>query len=98
MLAESLIQNTWFKKDMYQFGHLISVNSIKNSSLESSFTNYTDSLSVGGVPNAHEIFVFHGCTEAAMDLDNPNSIIRTGFLKKYWKSSAGDWQRFGPGF
>ena len=30
-----------------------------------------------------------------MDVD---SIVQTGFLKKYWKSSAGDWQRFGPGF
>ena len=33
-----------------------------------------------------------------MDVSNPDSIVQTGFLKKYWKSAAGDWQRFGPGF
>ena len=43
-------------------------------------------------------YPFHGCVEAAMDVTNPASIIQTGFLKKYWKTSAGDWQRFGPGF
>ena len=31
-----------------------------------------------------------------MDVTNPDSIVRTGFLKKYWQTDR--WQRFGPGF
>ena len=51
------------------------------------------------VPNGNELLTFHGCAPEAMDVGNPDSIVQTGFLKKYWKSSAGDWQRFfGPGF
>ena len=44
---------------------------------------YKAAISVNGVLNGNETQVFHGCAEAAMDVDNPASIVRTGFLKKY---------------
>ena len=97
-LAAALLQNTWFKKETYELVKVIRVTHIINQHLGRAYQAYKDLVSVGGVVNGNETLVFHGCTEIAMDLDNPNSIIRTGFLKKYWKSSAGEWQRFGPGF
>lgn len=59
---------------------------------------YKRSISVNGVVNGDEKLMFHGCAETAMDIANDDSIVKAGFLKKFWKSSAGDWQRFGPGF
>eukprot|EP01046_Picozoa_sp_COSAG06_P033025 COSAG06_NODE_3342_length_5481_cov_2.258826_1_plen_267_part_10 len=44
----------------------------------------------GGVS---EQLVFHGCADEAIP-----GILESGFLKSFWKSAAGDWQRFGPGF
>ena len=41
----------------------------------------------------NEVLVFHGCSEAAC-----HSISQQGFLRKYWKTATGSWQRFGPGF
>ena len=40
-----------------------------------------------------EKLVFHGCS-----VDSLPSIIAHGFLKKFWTSAAGSWQRFQPGF
>ena len=103
-LADSLLQNTWFKKDKYELVGIIAVHRVENPRLASTYDAYKASVSRGVTPagravvNGNETQVFHGCTEAAMDVANPNSIVRTGFLKKYWKTSAGDWQRFGPGF
>ena len=37
--------------------------------------------------------LFHGCAPKYV-----LTISSEGFLKRYWKSSAGDWQRFQPGF
>ncbi len=96
--ATDLLQNTWFKKDAYELVDIISVHRVDNPRLSAAYESYKASVSVNGVRNGNETQVFHGCTEAAMDIANPNSILQTGFLKKYWKTSAGDWQRFGPGF
>jgi hypothetical protein len=99
-LADTLLQNTWFKKDAYELVGVIAVHRVENPRLASAYDAYKVSVSTGEstVVNGNETHVFHGCAEAAMDLANPSSIIRTGFLKKYWKTSAGEWQRFGPGF
>ena len=97
-LADTLLQNTWFKKDSYQVVGTVAVHLIENPRLSTAYEAYKAAISVGGVMNGNETQVFHGCAEEAMDAANPASIVRTGFLKKYWKSSAGDWQRFGPGF
>ena len=45
------------------------------------------------LPNGNEQLVFHGCAADAIP-----SILAHGFQRKFWKSAAGDWQRFGPGF
>ena len=98
LTASSQIQNSWAKKDAYELGDIVSVHLIENSYLENRYNTYKDLLSGSGVLNGGETLVFHGCTEAAMDPENPDSIVRTGFSTKYWKTSAGTWQRFGPGF
>ena len=92
----ALLQNTWFKKEPYELGEVIAVDLIENPRSDSAYKAYLES--VGGVLHGKETLVFHGCAETAMDVANAESIIQTGFLKKYWKTSAGDWQRFGPGF
>merc|ERR1711865_584420 len=97
-MALSQIENTWTKKEAYELGEVISVYRIENPYLEGRYNTYKSTLSGEGVSNGGEVLVFHGCTETAMDLANPHSIIRTGFRKEYWRTSAGQWQRFGPGF
>merc|ERR1712086_1186938 len=96
-MATSQIRSSWAKKDAYKLGEIVSVQRIENPHLEVQYNTYKESLSADGVLNGGETLVYHGCTESAMDLANSNSIIRTGFQKKYWKTSAGNWQRFGPG-
>ena len=98
VLADTLLRNTWIKKTTYQLGKVLAVYKIENLRLTSRYEEHKAKISVDGVVNGNELMFFHGCPEAAMDPDNPDSIIQTGFLKKYCKSSAGDWQRFGPGF
>ena len=98
LMASSQIQSSWAKKEAYEFGDVISVHRIENPYLEGRYNTYKSTLSGAGVTNGGEVLVFHGCTETAMDPANSESIVRTGFLKKYWKTSAGEWQRFGPGF
>ncbi len=101
-LAQSLLMNTWVKKEAYELKDVIKVHEISNPRLQDKYNDYKNSISPpqkpDGVANGNELQVFHGCTEGAMDIHNPDSIVQTGFLKKYWKTSAGDWQRFGPGF
>jgi hypothetical protein len=94
VLASSQLRSSWFKKQVYELGDIVSVHRIENPHLQQRYDTYKGSLSGDG----GDTMVFHGCIESAMDLANPDSIIRTGFSKKYWKTSAGNWQRFGPGF
>ena len=96
--ADSLLQNTWFKKDLYELSGIMEVREIDNPRLTARYEAYKGQISSEEVPNGNELLMFHGCAPEAMDVDNPDSIVQTGFLKKYWKTSAGDWQRFGPGF
>ena len=98
VLAATLLQNTWIKKTKYQLGKVLAVYRVENSRLTSIYEGYKAMISVNGVVNGNELMFFHGTPAAAMDPASPDSIIQTGFLKKYCKSSAGDWQRFGPGF
>ena len=96
--AASQLRSGWAKKEAYELGDVISVYRIDNPYLEGRYNTYKNTLIAAGVPNGGETLVYHGCTQNAMDPANPDSIIRKGFLKVYWKTSAGDWQRFGPGF
>ncbi len=94
--ADSLLQNTWVKRDAHEFLKLLSVEEVDNPTLGQRYDNYKLSLtSLDGstLPNGNEQLVFHGCAADAIP-----SILANGFQKKFWKSAAGDWQRFGPGF
>lgn len=92
-LAGTLLGSTWIKKTDYELLKITRVQEIINPALAARYGEYKS-----GLEQENVIYPFHGCTEAAMDAANPTSIVRTGFLKQFWKSSAGDWQRFGPGF
>jgi len=96
--AAALLEDTWTKREMYQLGQVVAVYQVQNSRLTSRYEAYKAKISVDGVVNGNETLVFHGCPDAAMDPANADSIVQTGFRKEYWRSSAGDWQRFGPGF
>ena len=89
-------RDTWTKKEQYQLDKVIAVHRIENPRLTTSHETHLQSL--GGGSRGNETQVSHGCADTAMSLDNADSIIQTGFLKKYWKTSAGNWQRVGPGF
>ena len=91
-VANSQLQNTWMKKQDYEFIRLVSVQKIYNPRLQERYDDYKKRVGSG------EQLVFHGCSDTAIDPDSPDSILTRGFLKKYWKTSTGSWQRFGPGF
>ena len=69
-----------------------------NPQLTAAYEKYKRSISHSGVVNGNEVLVFHGCSESTITLGAPDNMLEHGFLKKYWKTSAGAWQRFGPGF
>ena len=87
--AYSLLQNTWIKRDKYSFLQLDEVKLIINPILQKRYDDYKASMPT----DVHEQSVFHGCSEEVVD-----SIAEHGLKKEFWRSSAGDWQRFGPGF
>jgi hypothetical protein len=91
-VANSQLQNTWMKKQDYELIQLVSVQKIYNPRLQERYDDYKKRVGSG------EQLVFHGCSDTAIDPDSPDSILTRGFLKKYWKTSTGSWQRFGPGF
>ena len=90
--ADSLLQNTWFKRDEYEFVQLMEVKEVDNPALQRRYDGYKESMPAE-VLNGNEVLLFHGCAEGVID-----SICQHGLLKKYWTSAAGAWQRFGPGF
>ena len=62
--------------------------------LQHRYEQYKQRIAPSGTPrDANEQLVFHGCAEDAIP-----AILERGFLKSFWKSAAGSWQRFGPGF
>jgi hypothetical protein len=94
--ADSLLQNTWVKRDAHEFLKLLSVEEVDNRTLGHRYDKYKLSLrSLDGstLLDGNEQLVFHGCAADAIP-----SILANGFQRKFWKSAAGDWQRFGPGF
>ena len=95
--ASSQLRSSWAKKELYELGDIVSIYRIENPYLEGRYNTCKNTLIASGVLNGGETLVFHGCSETAMDPANPDSIIRKGFLKEYCKTSAGEWQRFGPG-
>lgn len=94
--ADSLLQNTWVKRDAYEFLELLSVQEVDAPVLRKRYETYKESLRAldgSTLPNGNEQLVFHGCAADAIP-----SILANGFQQRFWKSAAGDWQRFGPGF
>ena len=91
--ADALLRSSWTKRDTYDFLQLVEVQEVNNSALERRYEQYKQRIAPGGAADANEQLVFHGCAEAAIA-----SISEQGFLKTFWKTAAGDWQRFGPGF
>jgi hypothetical protein len=90
--ADSLLQNTWIKREEYSFSQLVEVRQIDNPRLQQRYDAYKAAMPAE-VLNGNEVMLFHGCKEAAV-----KSIVEQGFKKEFWRSAAGDWQRFGPGF
>ena len=64
------------------------VREIRHPALQARYEGYKKTLTEPG-----EMLLFHGCAVEALP-----SIIEQGFLKKFWTSAAGSWQRFQPGF
>ena len=91
-LADSLLQNTWIKRDKYSFLQLDEVKLIINPILQKRYDEYKASMPTD-VLNGNEQAFFHGCSEGVV-----GSIAENGFKKEFWRTSSGDWQRFGPGF
>ena len=84
------LESTWIKIEQYKLDMdaPIFVQEIDNPTLQARYDHYKATLNEEG-----ESLVFHGCApEYVM------TIPGEGFLKKYWTSSAGSWQRFQPGF
>ena len=90
--ADSLLQNTWVKRDEYEFMKLIEVKEVDNPRMQRRYKAYKESMPAE-VLNGNEVLLFHGCAEEVIE-----SICQNGLLKKYWTTAAGAWQRFGPGF
>jgi serine/threonine protein kinase len=95
--ADSLLQNTWIKREVYEFISLVEVHEIDNARLQARYDKYRGSMPAD-TGNGNEHQVFHGCPASAVELGTADNIVEHGFLAKFQTSSAGEWQRFGPGF
>eukprot|EP01048_Picozoa_sp_COSAG05_P014360 COSAG05_NODE_1620_length_4389_cov_56.700466_1_plen_1167_part_00 len=92
MHANALLQGTWIKRELYTFESLTSAVKCEAPHLLQRYQEYKAKLaSEGNEPNEH--LLFHGCSDEALAC-----ITQDGFLKQFWTSAAGEWQRFGPGF
>jgi hypothetical protein len=91
--ADALLRSSWTKRDTYDFLQLVEVQEVDNPVLERRYEQYKQQIAPGGAADANEQLVFHGCAGVAIA-----GITEQGFLKSFWKTAAGDWQRFGPGF
>jgi DNA-binding Xre family transcriptional regulator len=97
--ASSQLRSGWAKKEAYELGDIVSAYRIENPYLEGRYNTYKNTLIAAGALNGGETLAgFPWLSgDCAMDPANPDIIIRKGFLKRILKTSAGDWQRFGPG-
>eukprot|EP01043_Picozoa_sp_COSAG02_P081203 COSAG02_NODE_19710_length_868_cov_1.011704_1_plen_192_part_10 len=88
--VKQLLESTWSKTEQYRvdMDAPIGVQEIRNPTLQDRYNQYRSTLNTPG-----EKLLFHGCAP-----QHVLTIPGEGFLKKYWKSSAGSWQRFQPGF
>jgi hypothetical protein len=89
--CKQLLESTWFKTEQYQLhtDSPVIVHEIRNPRLRTRYDQYRTTLH----DSTGEKLLFHGCAPAHV-----LSIPKEGFLKKFWTSSAGSWQRFQPGF
>ena len=88
--CKQLLESTWLKSDQYRFDAdaEVVVHEIDNPALHQRYADYTAAMNASG-----EKLLFHGCSK-----DVITSICEDGFLAQFQTSSAGSWQRFGPGF
>ena len=97
LLTDSSLQNTWIKREMYEFLSLVEVQELDNPALHARYEQYKGQMPAE-VHNGNEQLLFHGAPESAYKLGSEDNLLENGFLTKFQKSSAGPWQRFGPGF
>ena len=95
--ASSQLQNGWIKRDAYEFLSVVEVKEIDNPALHRRYEAYKRQMPAE-IMNGSEQLVFHGTDESAIKLGEPENILEHGFLTKFQRSGAGQWQRFGPGF
>eukprot|EP01043_Picozoa_sp_COSAG02_P044551 COSAG02_NODE_3990_length_5943_cov_3.596680_3_plen_723_part_01 len=94
MNADALMRSSWTKREHYEFVRLLEVQEVDNPVLQRRYEQYKQRILPSGTAGVgNEQLVFHGCAEDAIP-----GILESGFLKSFWKSAAGSWQRFGPGF
>ena len=86
--ARTLLSSTWLKAGTYRLcpEPKVNVQIIDHPQHSKRYEEYKSQIS-----NPNEQLLFHATGAMA-------SIVEGGFQKKYWTSSAGGWQRFGPGF
>jgi hypothetical protein len=89
--VKTLLENTWVKSQEYALDTdwPVVVHEIRHPDLQTRYDQYRSALH----DSTSEKLLFHGCAPAYV-----LTIPAEGFLKKYWTSSAGSWQRFQPGF
>eukprot|EP01043_Picozoa_sp_COSAG02_P058565 COSAG02_NODE_7310_length_3070_cov_26.598788_2_plen_801_part_01 len=102
MTADALLQGSWAKRDSYTFVRLVDVVDVTDSEQNVRYEQYKARLAaeLGGGDHTTADWettycqlLFHGCAEEALPL-----IAKEGFRKDKQTTSAGSWQRFGPGF
>eukprot|EP01046_Picozoa_sp_COSAG06_P054966 COSAG06_NODE_9949_length_1784_cov_1.638576_2_plen_328_part_00 len=88
LTARSCLVNTWIKRHKHEpITAGIEVHEIVHEKLEARYEEYKSQLAL-----QNEQLLFHACKEESM-----HNIIEKGFLKEFWQSTTGQWQRFGPG-
>eukprot|EP00042_Codosiga_hollandica_P014717 m.34227 g.34227 ORF g.34227 m.34227 type:complete len:313 (+) comp43460_c0_seq2:785-1723(+) len=104
LLCNLTMDGSWIKTSDYVFVRVTRVTDIINKKLQERYEAYVRKLASEGVTQDCERLFFHG-TENKCDGRGCKGvpcgmcgIISAGFLKRFMKTAAGAWQRFGPGF
>eukprot|EP01046_Picozoa_sp_COSAG06_P067630 COSAG06_NODE_17618_length_930_cov_1.211793_3_plen_96_part_01 len=75
LMADTLLQNTWIKKDAYGLVGMVAVHRVENPRLASAYEAYKASISRGEIVNGNEVLVFHGCSESTITLGAPDNML-----------------------
>ena len=93
MNCSAILQGSWAKREVYSLSSMTSAVTVANPAHELRYEAYKAKVAAENGGDADEQLLFHGCSEEALQ-----NIQRDGFSKKYWRTAAGEWQRYGPGF